>query len=203
MIWGRDGKTIENNLAEVNNFGGGIVFGIKPEGGVREAGLLEIADVDGRPSFLLLHANLRGYERLLADGNVHLADVLLACGRQMNDKMAVLFLHSIRIAVLVHVDEIVGVDGCQLRFRGVGDIYLVVLLDIGPLCLTVEPDNGLRRGGMELTAFNGQRTAGVHVITLDGKTGLSALLDRDSSSTLVKYLLGGLCRSGKQGKESH
>ena len=68
--------------------------------------------------------------------------------------------HGIAEALFVDVDEVVGVQCLQLVIGGVADVYLVVLLDVGPLGLAVKPDGGDRCGGQELLALHLDGTVG-------------------------------------------
>ena len=154
----------------------GEVLRIKTEQAIGKVGSLEVTDINRCPAFGGLVAYLRWRVRLLAYGKIHLLNRLLARCRQVYHEVAVLLLHRIVVAVFIHVDEVVGIDGSQLRFRWIRYVDLIVVLHVGPLRLAVKPNGGLSSGGMKLLALDGYGAAGIHILPVNGKVCLSTRL---------------------------
>ena len=80
--------------------------------------------------------------------------------------------HRIAIAVLIHIDKIIGVERLQLGIGRIRDVHLFVLGTVGPQGLAVEPHGGDRGCSVEHATFHGDASAGITILgTLHREVG--------------------------------
>ena len=134
---------------------------------------------------------------LLVDRDKHLLDLRLRVrGCQMYHIVITALVKRVVISLFIKVDEVVGIDGLQLRLRGIGHVHLVVVLHVGPLRLAVKPNGSLWRCGIELPALYRNTTLRVAVCTRHSEIGLDTFFGRNCSSSLIEYALSRLPVSG-------
>ena len=83
--------------------------------------------------------------------------------KKTNEVNLVVAAHGLEgalVARLVDIDEGIWIHRHLLCLGRIGDVHLIGLLHVRPLCLSVIPDDSLRRSCVELIALDGNRTAG-------------------------------------------
>ena len=113
------------------------VFLVECEDSVRDAGLLEVADVNDNPFALLQHLYLLD-DVVVVYEDVHLADTP-ALANEVYFFAAGSFGKTHVISLLVEIQEGIWIHGLLLGGLGVRDVHLVGLAVIYPLCLAVVP----------------------------------------------------------------
>ena len=120
----------------------------------------------------------------------------------MHDVVLARLVERAVIALLVEVNEVVGIDSLQLCLCGGSDVDLIILLHISPLCLSVEPYGSDGRRSLELTSFDEDGAAGVTHGTRHLEIGLDTILYGDVGCGLVEYTLSTL-RKGTGTHQCH
>ena len=148
-------------LSQVDDFSSWTFLAVEIECAVRNALGSEVTYRDGTPGIALSHLDNRWNMCLFVDGDIHLSHAaLLVVGYKVNLVVAAHGLEGALVARLVDIDEGIWIHRHLLCLGRVGDIHLVGLLHVRPLCLSVIPDDSLRRSCVELIALDGNRTAG-------------------------------------------
>ena len=141
-------------LSQVDDFCSWEFLAVEGEGTVGDVLCLEAIDIDGAPGRALAHLHLRRHVGLLVDGDVHLCHgALLVVGYEVNLVVAAHGLEGALVARLVDIDEGIWIHRHLLCLGRVGDVHLIGLLHVRPLCLSVIPYDSLRRSCVELIAL--------------------------------------------------